>query len=131
MKQVAKLIVVDDQNKHLVMYRGDHPKFGRDPDIPGGTAEIGESPLETMLREVYEEAGIVIGESEVKHLYSGTEHSERGTRYSLFIVNVNVRPEVVMSWEHSAYEWIDRSEFLERAKSAKDTYMHMVYDVLK
>jgi len=35
-----------------------------------------------------------------------------------------------MSWEHSSYEWIDRDDFLEKVKDARDTYMHMVYDVL-
>ncbi len=32
------------------MYRGDHPTFGIDPDLPGGTLEDGESNLETILR---------------------------------------------------------------------------------
>jgi hypothetical protein len=35
-----------------------------------------------------------------------------------------------LSWEHSAYEWIPKEEFLEKAKNANDTYMHMVYEVL-
>ena len=131
MKQVAKLVVRDDQNKYLLMYRSSHLTFGNDPDLPGGTLEDGESPLETMLREVHEEAGLAIDGSAVASLYSGTGYSAHGTHYSLFMTNIRKRPEIVMSWEHSSYEWLDYDDFLEQAKNAKDTYMHMVHDILK
>jgi hypothetical protein len=48
----------------------------------------------------------------------------------LFVVKLLQRPELTLSWEHSAYEWIPKEEFLEKAKNANDTYMHMVYEVL-
>lgn len=131
MNKVAKLVVVDNDNKHLMMYRSEHPTFGNDPDLPGGTLEDGETPLVTMIREVYEEAGIVISQSEAQEVYSGTDYSAHGTHYSLFIAKFDGRPDVIMSWEHSAYEWINKDDFLEKAKHANDTYMHMVYDVLK
>lgn len=130
MKRVAKLIIIDHDNKHLLMYRSDHPTFGQDPDLPGGTIEEDESSIEAMIREVHEEAGIVLDEQTVTELYSGTDYSRHGTHYSLFIATTPLRPEVVMSWEHSAYEWLDREDFLLRAKNAKDTYMHMVHEVL-
>lgn len=130
MKQVAKLVVVDDQDKYLMMYRSDHPVFGPDPDIPGGTLEEGEEPLQTMLREVFEEAGLMVDPASVALVYAGTEYSARGTHYSLFKAKLDIRPKIMMSWEHSAYEWLDRAEFLAKAKSAKDSYMHMVHDAL-
>lgn len=34
------------------------PTFGNDPDLPGGTLEEGELPLETMICEVFEEIAI-------------------------------------------------------------------------
>jgi 8-oxo-dGTP pyrophosphatase MutT (NUDIX family) len=102
-----------------------------DPDLPGGTLEEGELPLETMIREVYEEAGVVIHEVNVREIYAGSDYSTHGTHYSLFAAQVHEKPEIVMSWEHSSYEWLDRDNFLEKAKGANDTYMHMVYDVLK
>ena len=131
MKQVAKLVIIDEQDKHLLMIRSDHPTFGNDPGLPGGTLEDGELPLETMLREVFEEAGVVIDTSAVELVYSGTEYSTHGTHYSLFATRINKRPEIIMSWEHASYDWLDRSDFLERAKGAKDTYMHMAYDAFK
>jgi len=131
MKQVAKLIIVDHEGKYLLMYRNAHPNFGNDPDLPGGTLEEGELPLGTMIREAQEEAGIDISEHAVKHLYGGTAYSVRQTHYSLFIATLEYRPTVTMSWEHSGYEWLDRDAFLEKAKNAADTYMQMVYDILK
>jgi 8-oxo-dGTP pyrophosphatase MutT (NUDIX family) len=131
MKQVAKLLIIDNDNMHLLMYRSQHPTFGNDPDLPGGTLEEGELPLETMIREVYEEVGVVINVVNVREVYAGSDYSTHGTHYSLFTAQVHEKPEIVMSWEHSSYEWLDRDNFLEKAKGANDTYMHMVYDVLK
>jgi 8-oxo-dGTP pyrophosphatase MutT (NUDIX family) len=56
MNKVAKLVIVDNQGKYLLMHRSEHPRFGTDPDLPGGTLEGSEEPIQTMLREVLEEA---------------------------------------------------------------------------
>ena len=130
MKQVAKLIIIDNDNKYLLMYRNSHPTFGPDPDLPGGTLEEGEQPIETMIREVKEEAGIEISTSQVRLLYQGGDYSTHGTEYSLYSAALYGRPDVTISWEHSSYKWIVHNEFLETIKDAKDTYMHMVYTVL-
>lgn len=131
MKQVAKLVIIDHDNKYLLMYRSAHPTFGNDPDLPGGTLEEGELPLETMIREVYEEASIEISESMVRQVYGGNDYSVHKTHYSLYIAQLENRPTVTMSWEHGAYEWLDRGTFLEKARGANDTYMHMVHDILR
>jgi 8-oxo-dGTP diphosphatase len=131
MSKVAKLVIVDDKNKYLMMHRSAHPTFGDDPDLPGGTLEAGEEPLQTMVREVYEEAGVVIDGASTQELYEGTDYSAHKTLYSLYLVKLDHRPTVTMSWEHSSYEWLDREDFLEKARSANDTYMHMVYSELK
>jgi len=131
MKQVAKLVIIDGRGKYLLMQRSDHPTFGKDPDLPGGTLEEGELPLETMIREVLEESAITIDPASVSEAYSGTGYSTHGTHYSLYVAELLYTPEVVMSWEHSLYEWLDKDIFLEKASKARDTYMHMVYDILK
>lgn len=128
MKKVVKLLIIDPDDRFLLMYRSDHPQFGEDPDLPGGTMEDSESLLETLLREVKEEAGITIDEKNVEEIYSGTDYSTQGTHYALFVTRLNVRPKVVISWEHSSYKWLERDAFLREAKSANDTYMHMVSD---
>ena len=129
MKKVAKLVIIDPDNNYLLMWRSDHPVFGRDADLPGGTHEAGESLEQTVIREVDEETGIRA--SNVQQLYAGLDYSANGTHYSLFITRLDKRPAVTLSWEHAAYEWLPREAFLEKAKHAKDTYMHMVYEVLQ
>jgi len=122
-------VIIDKDEKYLMMYRSDHPTFGRDADLPGGTLEEGESTKETVIREVKEETGANI--IDVEELYAGLGYSKHGTHKSLFVARIAERPDIVMSWEHSDYEWISKGEFLEKAKNAKDDYMHMVYDVLR
>lgn len=131
MLRVAKIVISDNDGQYLLMYRNQHPMFGNDPDIPGGCMEDGEQPLQAVLREVKEEIGIVVNENLPQEIYEGTGYSMHGAQYSLFMAKLDEKPELTMSYEHSAYEWIDRDDFLERAKNAKDTFMHMVYDVLK
>lgn len=131
MKQVAKLVIVDGRGKYLLMQRSDHPTFGNDPDLPGGTLEEGELPLETMIREVFEEVAVRIDKAKVREIYAGANYSAHGTHYSLYVAELPHTPEIIMSWEHSLYEWLDRDVFLDKASKANDTYMHMVHDVLK
>lgn len=130
MQRVAKLVIVDGGGKYLLLHRDNHPIFLDDPDIPGGTVETGEDPIKAALREVFEESGIVIAESEVRKLYQGDEYSADGSEDSLYIVNLNHRPKVIISWEHLSAEWVDKNEFLAKAKNANDAYMHMVHDIL-
>lgn len=131
MKKVAKLVLIDPDDRCLLMHRSNHPTFGIDPDLPGGTLEDDEKPLDTMLREVREETGVIINKNDVREIYSGTRYSMCGTHYSLFVARVKSRPEITMSWEHSSYEWLKLDDFIQKSSNANDTYMHMVADVLK
>lgn len=131
MRQVAKLVIIDQDNNYLLMHRSSHPTFGADPDLPGGTLEDGEQPLQAMIREVEEEAGINIHASQVRLLYRGSEYSTHQTEYWLYTVTLDARPAVKISWEHSSFEWLSHAAFLEKTQNAKDTYMHMVYTVLR
>lgn len=130
MKHVAKLVLTDAQDNHLLLYRSDHPMFGHDPDLPGGTVEDGETLLEALLREVWEEIGVKIDATLVRELYTGSDYSAHGTYYGLFHATLPEQPELDISWEHSRYEWLERSDFLAKSRGANDTFMHMVSDVI-
>lgn len=130
MKQVAKVLIIDNNDRYLLMTRSNHPTFLNDPDLPGGTVEEDEELVEAAIREVIEEAGISLHPTNLEHLYTGSEYSRHTTEYTLYIARIAERPTVTISWEHSSYAWVDHKEFLEQARSAKDTYMHMVYNVM-
>jgi len=131
MKQVAKVVIIDNEGYHLLMTRADHPVFFNDPDLPGGTIEEDEDVLEAALREVAEEANIYLSPTDVELIHTSTEYSKHNdTEDSLYIARVAKRPSVTISWEHSSYAWVNREEFLRHARRANDTYMHMVHDVL-
>jgi len=127
---VAKVLIIDEQNKYLMLWRGNHPRLPNDPDLPGGTIEAGETPEVAAIREVQEEAGIVISPNDLELLYKGLDYSFHGVEYTLYVATIHPRPEVVLSWEHEGYEWLDRETFLIKAKEATDTYMHMVHGVV-
>lgn len=134
MKKVAKLVMVDSDDKYLLMHRSEHrlnPAFSFDPDLPGGTLEAGETTLETMLREVEEEIGVSVNADNAKEVYAGTDYSAHSTHYALYVAKVAEQPEITMSWEHSSYEWLLKAEFVAKAKGAKDTFMHMVGEVIE
>lgn len=130
MKQVAKVLLIDDQDQYLLMTRSNHPRFGQDADLPGGTVEPGESVFHAALREVFEETGILLDQNTVREVCTTDTYSAHKTVYSLFIAKLPVRPVIRLSWEHADHTWLDRAIFLEIAKSSKDTYMHMVADVI-
>ncbi len=128
MKQVAKLIIIDHEDNYLLLYRANHPVFGDDPDLPGGTVEAGEQPLQTMLREVEEEAGVRIDDQQhIEELSSEIEQD--GTHNTLFLVHI-MRPEILLSWEHQSYAWLGLEEFLTEVSSANDQYMRLVHRAL-
>jgi len=118
MKTVAKAVLIDKDGKYLLMRRSDHPTFLNDPDLPGGTLEVGEDPFDTMLREVVEEIGVTLDPASIEQQYAGDEYSAHGTVYHLYTARLDERPEIVMSWEHSSYDWVDLDVFLEQAAQA-------------
>ncbi|MEO8784792.1 MAG: NUDIX hydrolase [Candidatus Saccharimonadales bacterium] len=130
-KQVAKLVMIDADGQYLLLTRHDHPRFGHDADLPGGTTEAGETILQTLLREVIEETGVDVSGDQPKQIYDSDRYSPIGTHYYLFVAHLNVRPNIVLSWEHSQQSWVSRTDFLAAAHCAQDDFMHMVYDAMR
>lgn len=131
MKKVAKLALADNKNNYLLLTLNNHPVFGNSPDLPGGMVEDGETALEAMIREVQEEAGILIRPQDAQELYTGADYSKHDTHYSLFFARLDSQPEITLSWEHTSYEWLPLDTFTEKARLSTDTYMHMVRDILQ
>lgn len=57
MEHTASLLIENEYGEYLCVSRKtDHNQFG----LAGGKGEAGETPIETAIRETYEETGVVI-----------------------------------------------------------------------
>lgn len=127
MKQVAKVLIRNDDNKFLLLRLNNHPVFGNDPDLPGGTIDQGETPKVAAIREVLEEAGIELDDSKVTLRTKDTLSSAHGTEYYVYETQLDHTPTVTLSWEHESYRWVDEPTMVDAAgRVARDTYMHIV-----
>ncbi len=111
-ESVAKILIIDGQNRCLVLILGKHLKYPEKsylPDLPGGIVDPGESEQSAVIREVHEECGIVLDPSSVQLAYSETlyyEKENKSVTKLLYIAYVGDTPSVTLSWEHSDYKWI-------------------------
>jgi 8-oxo-dGTP pyrophosphatase MutT (NUDIX family) len=118
-ESVAKILIVDSQNRCLVLTLGKHLKYPEKsylPDLPGGIVDPGESEQSAVIREVYEECGIVLDPISVQLAYSETSYYEKENKSVtklLYIAYADDTPSVILSWEHSDYKWIALSELSE------------------
>nr|WP_235728209.1 NUDIX domain-containing protein [Metabacillus indicus] len=60
-------IIEDDKGRILLQQRTDHSEWG----IPGGLLELGETFVETVKREVWEETGLTLEDLNLFGIYSG------------------------------------------------------------
>ena len=87
--------VIKEGNKMLFIKKARGPYIGK-WDLPGGGFEFGETPLETLHREVVEETGLTIDKFNLLNVFSHTEtyknsNSEEETVHHIGIIyNVEV-----------------------------------------
>ena len=116
---VAKTVVINEKHEVLILTIGnypEHPEKSFTPDLPGGLVDPGETELVAARREMQEEAGITLPEEVFTLLYALTRYidskHESVTQF-LYVVRLDITPEVTVSWEHATYEWVP----LEKLKS--------------
>lgn len=111
-ESVAKVLIINTQNKALTLTLGTHlqqPEKSYLPDLPGGIVDAGESEREAVIREVDEECGITLNPTNVQLAYSETayyEQENKSVTKLLYIAHVDETPTVTLSWEHSDYKWV-------------------------
>lgn len=102
---VKSFIVFD--NKILILKRvSSRSHYAGRRDIPGGRMELGEDPVQGVIRETKEEVGLdieVIMPLEVHHF---TRDDGQIITMIIFLCKA-LSNKVELSLEHQSYEWVD------------------------
>ncbi len=119
----VKALITDSNGKILLLDSGDwHLKNQtRHWDIPGGRIKEGHSLLETLQREVEEETGVkkIVDNQFLTAVVSNFKDvpiNEHMVGLILMIYKVKIPPgsEIILSEEHSGYEWVSKKEAAKR-----------------
>lgn len=109
----ANVIVVDDQDRILVIHRTDNDNWA----VPGGAMDLGESMVECAVRETREETGIdcevtgLVGVfTDPRHVIHYTSNDEVRQEFSMLFVARPLGGVPTPSSESREVLWIARDE---------------------
>jgi len=108
-KESCWAVITNSQNRFLVAVRSIE---GSNPDqwnFFGGSKEPGEEPISCVLRELKEEANIVVSELDVLDY---TVIEDDSTAFHYFMFNLDATPE--LNKEHVEYEWVNKYDLMQR-----------------
>ncbi|MFZ1301481.1 MAG: NUDIX domain-containing protein [Candidatus Microsaccharimonas sp.] len=129
----GKVFLVNAKRELLVLTISEYkarPDRSFKPDFPGGLVDAGESELIAVQRELMEEAGIHLEQDAFELVYAGTDfYAAENVSFTkcMYIAFVDETPEVTISWEHSAYEWVPVDKVLETIELRPFLYEALEY----
>ena len=106
------IAVIRNKKGQLLMQQRAYPhgKWG----LPGGLMELGESTIDTVRREIWEETGLKLGELSLFGVYSGPGYlctAENGDEFEVVTIVYTTDKykgePTVMDDESLAFEWFD------------------------
>ncbi len=98
----------------LLLLRQDNKPQGNVWGLPSGKMNLGETPLEGVIREVLEETGIVLNDSMPRYLGDfRVRYLDFDFRYHLFQHNLPSKPSIKINpIEHKDSRWVSPKEAL-------------------
>ncbi len=129
-KVAAHALIQNSEGKYLVTRRSQKNDWKPgEYDIPGGTIEFGENPIEALKREVLEEVGLEIKVNEPVYVFSYLSSPERHQFQIVYKCeylegDVKLNPE-----EHDEYQFLNNEEIsklplIAFLKSLSDNYLN-------
>lgn len=131
---LAKVVIRrKSDGKYLILRSSkweERPDRSQKPDLAGGIVEQDETIEEGAVREVHEEAGLVIAPSSLQLVYTGSFQSSKddaGINRLIYFTELNENPKITLSWEHEGFWWMTAEEV--RALEVRDPYPE-IFDYL-
>jgi len=107
-----KAIVLDSQNRILILRRSEKTGSGGRWSLPGGSVDFGEEPLVSIQREIEEETKLKVADCKVfaflSHVDAANDH--------IVMIGWCCRAsgnEPVLNWEHDEYRWLAKEDALQ------------------
>lgn len=131
MKAVAKIVLYDINGNVLKLVRSEtHPKYAHEIDMPGGIVEKDETPEYAVIRETHEETGLIIAKNDLRLVKKQLAYW--GAVEYLYAASImELKPAVVISWEHESWEWAPSDVVMRECADAKDSYMNLAAQYLE
>jgi len=106
-KESAGCFVEHDGNI-LLLYRAKHKFEGNKWGLPSGKMDAGESPIETVLRETYEETGIILSPENLSYMGKWyVRYPEHDFIYHIFHTKLAEKLPVKCNFEeHTNSDWV-------------------------
>ncbi|WP_307785364.1 NUDIX hydrolase [Microbacterium hibisci] len=122
--RVSAAVIVNDQDELLLVRKAGTTAFMQ----PGGKPEPGESPRETLSRELLEELGLAVDAAELQPLglFTAAAANEPGFLVVADVFEVAIGDQVpVISAEIEELRWVARADAgeLEIAPLARDNFL--------
>ncbi len=94
--------------------------YSRNWTFPGGQVEKGETEEETARREAFEETGlknlVFVPHFRKENIYPMFRGTKRVERHVLFFLAESKTGDIVLSHEHTAFEWLDFNDSIRRVR---------------
>lgn len=125
-RNAAKAFIVNDGNLLLLKRRPNDVQMPSIWEVPGGRLDIGENPVEGLKREILEETGLDVGIICPFNVNHFQRKDGQTITMLVFLCKADGR-EVILSEEHTEFEWVP----VEKSKERITDFFHKEIDMLE